>query len=367
VRSVDHSSLRPLHVLIAPNAARGTATASDVAATLQELVTKALPNARVRTLPLADGGDGSAAVAATLMGGKLISTDVETAFGTRASATFAMWRDAAFVEMATASGLGKAPPPIPITHRSSTGAGELILASVAHGARRIEVGVGGSCTADLGAGALAALGVRFLDSSGHSLAPVPAELRRVRRVTLENATASLGACSVRLRLDVAVTPREGLRLFGPQKGMTADELDEIEFAWAALERALGCQRGDLIDAPGCGAGGGLPAGFRCVLNTPVSAGSSYFLRLARFSQHMSQTDIVVTAEGKFDSSSYRGKLPVAVARAAARAGVTTVVAAHVVEDDGEDLPADTLLTTFVDLPQALVQAASLAAARTRTW
>ncbi len=74
--------------------------------------------------------------------------------------------------MAAASGLVLVPPerrnPLIATTR---GTGELLLAAIAAGARRVIVGIGGSATNDGGAGMGQALGYRLLDADGRELEP----------------------------------------------------------------------------------------------------------------------------------------------------------------------------------------------------
>ena len=76
----------------------------------------------------------------------------------------------AVIELADACGLTRLPGGAwPLT-ASSFGAGEVLAAALAAGARRIILGVGGSASTDGGAGLLQALGARVLDARGEPLA-----------------------------------------------------------------------------------------------------------------------------------------------------------------------------------------------------
>ncbi len=94
--------------------------------------------------------------------------------GEPVTASFGLLGDGrtAVIEMAAASGLVLVPHdrrnPLVTTTR---GTGELLLAAIAAGARRVIVGIGGSATNDGGAGLGQALGFRLLDADGHDLEP----------------------------------------------------------------------------------------------------------------------------------------------------------------------------------------------------
>src|SRR5690348_18334457 len=87
--------------------------------------------------------------------------------------------------MALASGLALLRSDERDPRRASTyGTGELIRAALDAGCSRIIVGMGGSATNDGGAGALTALGCRFLDAQGQTLPPGGAALRQLARVDI---------------------------------------------------------------------------------------------------------------------------------------------------------------------------------------
>ncbi|VEA01433.1 Glycerate kinase [Salmonella enterica subsp. salamae] len=80
--------------------------------------------------------------------------------------------DTAVIEMAAASGLHHVSPELrnPL-NTTSYGTGELIVAALERGVKRIILGIGGSATNDGGAGMMQALGVILRDKQGRSLPP----------------------------------------------------------------------------------------------------------------------------------------------------------------------------------------------------
>ena len=53
-----------MHIVVAPDSFKGTASAPEAAAAIAMGVRQVLPEATVTTLPMADGGEGTAAVLA---------------------------------------------------------------------------------------------------------------------------------------------------------------------------------------------------------------------------------------------------------------------------------------------------------------
>src|SRR5262245_729700 len=137
--------------LAVPDKFRGSLTASQAARAL------ALgAGGECRELPLADGGEGTLEV----LGGPNRSTRVTGPLGDPVDAEWRLDGGIAVIETARASGLalaGGADRNDPV-NATTRGAGELIAAALAEGAREVVVAVGGSATTDGGLGAVEALG-----------------------------------------------------------------------------------------------------------------------------------------------------------------------------------------------------------------
>ena len=111
-------------------------------------------DAEVRCLPMADGGEGTARALVDATGGSMHAVPVHDPLGRPVEGHFGLLADGttAVVETAEASGLAllEAKKRNPLI-ASSYGTGELILAAVRSGAKRIIVGLGGSATNDASA------------------------------------------------------------------------------------------------------------------------------------------------------------------------------------------------------------------------
>ena len=163
-----------MRVVIAPDKFKGSLTASQAAQAMARGVARAVPGASIDRVPMADGGEGTVDGAGRRDRRLVPRGPVTGPLGEPVMARFGLLGDGrtAAIEMAAASGLVLVPAdrrnPLIATTR---GTGELLLAAIAAGARRVIVGIGGSATNDGGAGLGQALGFRLLDADGRELEP----------------------------------------------------------------------------------------------------------------------------------------------------------------------------------------------------
>jgi len=315
------------HVLISPDKFKGSLSASQAADHLAAGLARHRPEIPLVTLPVADGGDGTAE-AAIAAGFERRTARVAGPTGEPVEAVYAVRGDTAVVELAEASGLHRLPGgrPQPMT-ASSLGTGQLVLAAVRGGARRIVLGLGGSSCTDGGAGMVQALGARLLDAKGHQLPPGGAALRLLHALDLRgfNDLANLEIV-VASDVDNPLLGREGAAaVYAPQKGAGREGVKTLEAGlrrWADLSEAA--TRRPARDRPGAGAAGGVGFAAMTFLGARVEPGIGYLLDLLGFTRRLADARLVITGEGSLDAQTLRGKAPVGVARAAARANVPVV-------------------------------------------
>ena len=329
-----------MRVLIAPDKFKGSLTAVEVAAAIAEGLQRAgVPS---RSLPLADGGDGSVA-AALCAGSASRSVSVRGAEGRRVDTEFAFDGTNAVVEVANTCGLTTLPPGVlsPLTS-SSYGFGQAIQAALTAGARRIVLCLGGSASTDGGSGMLAALGVRFRDAAGREFDPTGGTLAQIAEVDASEL-ADLGGVELVAATDVS-NPLLGAHgaaaVFAPQKGATPRQVADLEAGLTHLAGVLNRHRppgGGRSDAhlageAGAGAAGGL--GFACRwLGARRVAGAEFFLALLGFEHAVADCDVVITGEGRLDAQTLAGKLPAVVAASSAPRPVHAVVGQSLLSDE----------------------------------
>jgi glycerate kinase len=308
-------------VVVAPDKFKGSLTAAEVAAGVADGLIRGGFVGEIDALPVADGGDGTVAAAASA-GFDVVEMTVSGPVGGSVAASYALLGDTAVIEAAQACGLALLSPGglAPLT-ATSRGVGELILAASVLGAKRIMLGVGGVATTDGGAGLLQALGARLTDDRGRELPPGGAALGRLAAVDL-GSLRDLSGVEFLLASDVdnpLLGPLGAAAVYGPQKGASPAEVPLLEDGlrrWADLaEAAAG---GPAVrDSPGAGAAGGIGFTALLFLGARMRPGIELLLELASFGSRLDGARLVITGEGSLDGQTLHGKAPLGVARAAA--------------------------------------------------
>jgi glycerate kinase len=257
--------------------------------------------------PVADGGEGTAAVLHATLGGSWHTAVVGDPFGRPTTARWLLLPDGtAVVDSAAAVGLPLlAADELDPLRATTRGLGELLLSTLAENPTSLLIGVGGTATVDGGAGLRAAV--------GDWLRAIPIRV----------------ACDVRNPL---LGERGAARVFGPQKGADPTMVEELEARIAALD-VLRPYR----DLPGAGAGGGLGAAFAS-LGADLCAGAELVLDTIGFDALARDADLVVTGEGTVDATTLEGKAPGAVQRRCERLGIPCELFGGLVRDGIEARP-----------------------------
>ena len=157
-----------MKVLIAPDSFKDCLEAAEVARYLGEGIHRVMPEAKITSIPVADGGEGFVQTMLSAMGGEKITLNVLDPLMREVKAFYGILPGGtAVIEMAAASGIEhltreERNPLITTT----IGTGQLMLNAMERGCRKIIIGIGGSATNDGGTGMAKALGYRFLDKKG---------------------------------------------------------------------------------------------------------------------------------------------------------------------------------------------------------
>lgn len=356
------------HFLFASDSLKGTLSSVEAARLLGEAAHRHFPGCVCEVVPMADGGEGTAAALVGACGGELRRACVSDPLGRPVEAAYALLPDGrAVVEMAAASGLPLLSPGERNPLLTSTfGTGELVRAALDAGARDVTMALGGSATNDGGLGMARALGVRLLDAGGRELAGCGADLARVVRLDLAGLDPRVAAADFHLMCDVdnPLTGAHGASaVFGPQKGATPEMVAELDAGMRSYARVLSAAFGRDFDVPGAGAAGGLAAGCMAFLGARAESGVARVLELTGFSARLARADLCVTGEGHADAQTARGKVVAGVAAACARAGVPCVAVVGGMDAGAAELPGLTAaVPTAIDampLEEALGRAEEL--------
>jgi glycerate 2-kinase len=278
-------------------------------------------------VPLADGGEGTV-TAFTAAGAQERRVSVHGPLGDPVVAAYALERELAVLEMAAASGLALLGERRDPRHASTVGTGELIRDALDAGARSIVLGIGGSATTDGAAGALAALGMRFLDAAGRPLEPVPAALAGLAAIDSSGLDPRLAQIDLAIAADVdapLLGPAGTAAVYGPQKGAKPDD---VRFLEAVLRRfadlAAAATGRDLRDRPGSGAAGGLGWGLATFAGARMERGFELVSAARGFPATLRGAALCITGEGRIDDQTLHGKVVAGVGALGAQCGVPVV-------------------------------------------
>jgi glycerate 2-kinase len=318
-------------IVIAPDSFKGSLDAPEAARAIAAGLRRVWADAGLRECPLADGGEGTLD-AILSAGGERRMQRVEGAGGATIDAAYGLLgQNTAVIEIAQIVGITDAlAMATPVARRSTRGVGQLFAQLLDSGVRTFLVGVGGSSTNDGGAGLLEALGVRLLDDAGCTVAPTPEGLARVARVDTQAMNPHLASARITLMSDVN-NPLCGdsgaTAVFGPQKGVRANEIAALDAALARFaslaEQALGRH---VQQRPGAGAAGGLGFAFQ-LLGAAFRSGAEVVADAVGLDVALMEADWLITGEGQSDAQTLLGKTPfVAAARARARGVPATLLA-----------------------------------------
>lgn len=333
-----------MKIVVAPQSLKGSLTAAETGRAIAEGARAVYPDAEMRIVPVADGGEGTTQALVDATGGKLLEREVTGPLGKPVQAFFGLLGDGhtAVIEMAASSGL----PLVPTAQRdprvtTTYGVGELILAAREAGCTHFIIGIGGSATNDGGAGMAQALGARLLDARGRDLPYGGAALARLARIEMERMDQRLANCTVEVASDVnnpLCGPTGASAVYGPQKGATPEMVAELDAALAHYAQIVERDLGQAVrDVPGAGAAGGLGAGLLAFLHATLRPGAQIVLEAVRLEEQIRGADLMLTAEGQLDSQTAYGKSVGAVAALAKKYHLPVLAIAGGLADDYREI------------------------------
>lgn len=320
-----------IRFLVAPNAFKNSLDAVSVANAIRDGLMARKLSCRVICFPVADGGDGTAALLIRYLGGTICHENVHGPLGREVRASYGLTDggSTAVIEMASASGIRLlAPEELDPIKATSFGTGELMEMALDRGVKKIIIAVGGSATVDGASGILEALGARFLDSAENELHDLPKDLEKVVKVDLERVDRRMDDCELIVLCDVenVLLGNQGAaRVFGPQKGASPDDVLMLEHRLSSFAEVAGKEFSSTTTmVRGGGAAGGVAWGLHTFFNARLIPGIEYFLDVCGFDDALKDADIIITGEGRIDEQTLEGKGPYGVAVRAKRKALPVI-------------------------------------------
>jgi glycerate kinase len=347
-----------MRVLLAPDKFKGSLSAQDVAATIARAIHSVDPRVEVDQFPIADGGEGTAAILAQHLAATSQSTETVDALGRPIEAQSFIGDDVAIVDMSAASGLWRIKCSDLEPMRATTfGTGIQIRQLCEDKVPRILLGLGGSATNDAGLGMAAAVGYKFYTRKGEPVFPSPSRIRDIAAIeppANRQFPECIGLSDVETRL---TGPNGATHTFGPQKGLTpamVEQLDrDLTELASRIDKLLGT---NFADVPRSGAAGGLGYGIMTFLGGRLVSGFEYLADIANLRERVVAADLVVTGEGKLDHQTLHGKGPFGVAALARAYGKPVYAVAGSIEASEKMAPYFTKMVSLVNESTSLAEA-----------
>jgi len=313
-----------LKIVIAMDSFKDSLSSIEAGTAVCSGILRVYPDAKIKVLPLADGGEGTVEALTLGMGGELQSIEVTGPLNEqKVTAQYGILRNkkTAIIEMAAAAGLTLLPSekrnPL---YTTTYGVGEILRDAINKGCRHFIIGIGGSATNDGGLGMLQALGWQMLDSVGEAVPHNAIGLERLAVIDDSTVLPALKECTFRIACDVTnpLLGQEGCStVFGPQKGAPPNMIpimDEWLQHYAELAKAKYPQANP--QSPGAGAAGGLGFAFLTFTNAALESGINIVMKETQLEEQIAVADMVITGEGRLDGQSIMGKAPIGVAHLA---------------------------------------------------
>lgn len=339
-------------ILLVPDSFKGTLSSRQVCQVMAGQLHRFFPQAQVKSIPVADGGEGSVEAFLAAAGGERRMLTVTGPFGEPVEAFYGILGDGrtAVIEMAACAGLPLAEGRLNPERATTYGVGELLLAAKEAGCTKAILGLGGSCTNDGGAGAAAALGAKFTRADGAAFVPTGGTLGEIAALDVSPVAQALQGMELTAMCDID-NPLYGdagaAAVFAPQKGADAAMVARLDAGLRHLGQvAARCLGRDFSHLPGAGAAGGLGFGMAAFCGAQLRMGIDAVLDAVGFDSLLPGTDVVFTGEGKIDSQSARGKVVSGVAVRCRKAGVPVVAVVGQIGQGFEEMYQQGLTAVF---------------------
>ena len=307
-----------MKILIAPDKFKGSLSAKAVCQAIEKGLKKGDNHIEVISHPMADGGDGSLEVLADYLDLKSQTVQALNPLSREISTQYFTSSNAAFIEVASASGLvlleEKERNPL---KTSTFGTGKMIADALSKGYQQIYLFLGGSATNDGGMGIAAALGCQFLDEEKRVLQSIGENLLQIKSIKI-SSNFDFENINMTLLCDVT-NPLFGkngaAHVYALQKGASIKQIEYLDKGLRNFSRVVLQQFGmDVSSLSGGGAAGGIGAGLMALFGAKMERGFEVMAKLTDLEKQIQQADWVISGEGKLDTQSLQGKVIDGVAK-----------------------------------------------------
>lgn len=288
------------NILVAFDKFKGSLTSKEAC----ELVKNVLKDQyNVKTLPLADGGEGSLLTIEEALHAKKITGEYHGPDFNKVKGYYLIKDDNAYIEMSNTAGLllSKIHNPMETT---TLGVGEQILDAINKGCKNIYIFLGGSATNDFGVGLAYSLGVKFLDQDNLEFIPVGKTLNKITKIIKKQYSGInfYALCDV----DNVLFGENGASyMYAKQKGASEKEVKILDDNLRYLNNLI---NKDYQNVKGSGAAGGLAGGLNYFFDAKIISGVDFIINQLNAQKLCDWANVIISGEGKVDEQSLHGKV-----------------------------------------------------------
>lgn len=329
-------------IVIASDSYKECLTSKEVGKNIKAGFEKVFPNCEYKIIELADGGEGTLdAIESSIDVQKIkmisknsLNEDVESYY------LIDKINKTAFIELANTVGLEKIKDSQKDCKEMSTyGCGLQILDAIQKGYQNIFLAIGSSSSNDFGLGICQALGYEFLDKNKNKINPIGKNLSKIKKINDKNILPEIKKIKIKIASDVdnPLCGKSGAAfVYAQQKGATQKEIQMLDKGLSDISSLVKKKyKIDVLNIPGSGAAGGCGGGLIAILNAELVNGFEVISEFIKLEEILKDADLVITGEGKIDSQTINGKVPIGVCKVAKKYNIKTICIAGTLGKDYE--------------------------------
>lgn len=326
-----------MNILIAPNSFKECSDSVELSDLIYENL-KSVTKHNFSKAPISDGGDGFTKVCNYYFRGIPLTYRISKPYRDSyfdCSVIYSEETKKVYIESANVLGLKVIPKEFrnPL-FLSSKGLGELIkrFEEELFPIEEIVIGIGGTGTIDMGLGACSVYGFDLFDSEKNKIEVKPENFLKAKSLQWNEETLPFGIKCI-VDVDNPLIGKNGANyVFGKQKGADEKSIQILENGFGNILNLL--KNKELYDSSEflSGAGGGIPAGFRLLLDSTNISAKDFILNDLNLHSKIETADLVITGEGSFDSQSLMGKGAGIILNEAAKLGKDVILICGKIEE-----------------------------------
>lgn len=300
-------------IIIAPDSFKETMTNVEVASIIESTLKEKYPCYRFKSMPIADGGEGSLDAITMCMGETYYISSLDANMN-ECTIKYVIFKNSLIIEVAQNVGFKYKMSYSTPGNTSTFGIGKSIKDILENnsGLKNVYICLGGTITNDGGCGIASALGVSFYNNKNEKFIPVGDTLINIKNIDMSDFINKYNDISF-VGLSDVTNPLYGENgasfVFAKQKGATDEEVILLDKGLRHLDEiAKRDLNKDNALCKGSGAAGGIGYGILTFLNAKIKKGIDTILSMIDFDDEINDAYCIITGEGKLDKQSFCGKV-----------------------------------------------------------